>query len=167
MASLTQETSRFSLSSRNVHPPTVTIRPDNSRASEECFPLALSTLSVRDISPPGRPNNTGTPSWPNSRKPPSSVCVIVLTMNVGTKPRAIMLSPLFNPAGRTPRGRDLLQLSNQRTATARGMVITAPQNHVPGVGGDDTPTMGNDGDVVPDATTPAVVNPTVPKAKFA
>ena len=147
-----------SLSSRDVHPPTVTIRPDNSRASEECFPLALSTFSVREVSTPGRAGNAGAPSWLNSRKS-SPAEVIVLTVNVGTAPRAIIFSPIFNPAGNTPRARDILQLINQRVAAAQGVVIAAPRNHVPGAEDDDTPTMGGDGDVVPDATAPAAVTP--------
>ena len=38
----------LSLSSTDTRPPTISIRPDNSRAAEECFPLDLCTFTVRE-----------------------------------------------------------------------------------------------------------------------
>ena len=71
------------------------------------------------------------------------------------------VAPIFNPAGNAPRARDLLQLCNQRVAAAKGMVIAAPRDHAPGIGGGDA-LMGGDGAVAPDAAAPTDVNPPPP-----
>ena len=140
-----------------MSPSTISIRPDNSRAAEECFPLALSAFSVRDTSTVGRAGGAGALPWFSPRRPPPDT-TIVLTVNVGSAPRTIMLAPIVNPRGNAPRVRDLLQLCNRRVATAKGMLIAAPRDRAPDVGDGDA-LMGDDGAVAPGPAAPADVNP--------
>ena len=147
----------LSLSSTETRPPTISIRPDNSRAAEECFPLDLCTFTVRETPKGGHPGGTGAPARSGPRRPPTDTS-FVLTVDVGSAPRTIVLSPLFNPHGQAPHARDLLRLCNRRVAAAKGMMIVAPRGGVPDAGDGDAP-MVEDGAVAADQAAPAGLIP--------
>ena len=147
----------LSLSSTETHPPTISIRPDNSRAAEECFPLDLCTFTVRETPKAGRPGGAGGPARFGHRRPPMDTS-FVLTVDIGSAPRTIIFSLLFNPHGEAPRANDLLRLCNRRVAAAKGMMIVAPRGGVPDASDGDA-LMAEDGAVAAGQAAPAGLIP--------
>ena len=147
----------LSLSSTETRPPTISIRPDNSRAAEECFPLDLCTFTVRETPKGGRPGGAGGPARFGHRRPPTDTS-FVLTVDVGSAPRTFVFSLLFNPHGEAPHANDLLRLCNRRVAAAKGMMIVAPRGGVPDAGDGDA-LMVEDGAVAAGQAAPAGLIP--------